>query len=79
MNETYKKWKLENPNYFKEYYEKNKEKLNLQHKAWVEKNKIEYKKYQRKYHKEYYRTQKIKKMEEKAKAFKATLENNILF
>lgn len=73
MNEYLKKWKLKNPTYFKEYYEKNKEKLDLYHKDWVEKNKDKFKKYQRNYHKEHYQSNKLKKMEEKVKMFKATL------
>ena len=68
-----KKWKLKNPNYFSEYYEKNKEKLNLQHYKWVKDNELNYKKYQRQYHKQYYKRNKQNKMNEKAEALKASM------
>jgi len=69
MNEYLKQWRLQHPDYYKEYYIKNKEKLNNYHDEWVKNNKETNKKY----HKKYYIEKKLKDMNKKVEAFKASL------
>ena len=73
-----KNWKLKHPEYFKEYRNKNREKLDEQHNQWVKDNALNYKKYQRQYHKQYYKINKQNKMNEKAEALKAFLKASML-
>ncbi len=47
------KFKTQNPNYDKIYYEKSKEKINKYYYSWVEKNREKVNEYQRKYQKEW--------------------------
>jgi len=75
MKEYMKEWKLKNPNYFKEYYQKNKEHLDNYHLNWIKENKISYRNYQKKYQHEYYIKKKLKEQNEKIEAFKMSLNN----
>lgn len=76
------KFKLNHPDYFKVYYENNKEKLKNYHAEWVKENKENVKKYQREYQKKYikkYRKEKrFKEQNDKIEAFKATLSQDIV-
>jgi hypothetical protein len=73
MNDYLKEWKSKNPDYSKEYYIKNKEKLNKYHEEWIKNNNEANRKYQKEYHKKYYKEKKLKDMNKKVEAFKATL------
>jgi hypothetical protein len=68
-------WKNQNPNYFKDYWIKNREKLNNYHDKWVEANKEQVKKYQREYHKKYYIEKRLKEQNKKIEAFKLSLKS----
>lgn len=90
MSNYYDKWKIKNPEYFKNYYLINKERINKKHYEWVKKNKEYVKEYQKEYHKKCYQSKKqsnrvlkqnkiernLLKMKEKAELFKASLLNN---
>lgn len=73
------KLKLNNPDYYKDYYQKNKEKLNNYHDNWVKENKASYRIYQKKYQREYYIKKKLKEQNDKVKAFKETLNSQVNF
>jgi hypothetical protein len=75
MEDYSKKWRLNNVEYFKEYYIKNREKLDNYHNDWIEKNKEQVKKYQKQYHKKYYIEKRLKEQNKKIEAFKKKLEN----
>jgi len=78
-------------NYFQQYREKNREKLDIYHAKWVEDNKEHYRKYQREYQKKFqteykkkYMTQymkknrldkRLKEQQEKIEALKLSLTN----
>ena len=48
-----------NPDYFKLYYKKNRDKLNQYHDKWTQNNKKHLQKYQKIYHKKYYQKNKF--------------------
>jgi hypothetical protein len=77
MEEYYKMWKEKNPNYFKEYRLKNKERLDAYHEEWVKNNYEKVKKYNREYLRKYNKEKKLKGEKEKIEAFKASLFNNL--
>ena len=80
-----KNWLLKNPNYYKQYYQKNKEKIDKYNTEWAKKNAEKVKIYQREYQKEYNKTHKIKKsdriqkdlekLKKKAEEFKMSINN----
>jgi hypothetical protein len=74
MEEYLKEWRLKNPTYFKEYYIKNKEKLDNYHKEWIKQNSETDKKYHKEYNKKYYIEKKLKEQNKKIEAFKETLK-----
>jgi hypothetical protein len=73
MEEYYKIWKLKNPNYFKEYRLKNKERLDNYHEDWVKNNYEKVKKYNKEYLRKYNKEKKLKELNKKIEVFKATL------
>jgi hypothetical protein len=75
MEETtyYDKWLQENPNYFKEYTVKNREKLNAYHRAYYAKNRKKMSMYNKAYYKRRTMEKKKKDLEDKIAKFKASL------
>jgi hypothetical protein len=69
------KWIMKNPNYNREYYLKNREKIDNYQKQYKEENKERLKIYSRKYFKEYRLKKKEKKLQERIEKFKASLES----
>jgi len=74
MNEYLKEWKQKNPNYFKEYYIKNKTTLRAYHNEYVNNHKEKIKEYQRQYQKEYYKMNKLSKSKSKQKCIEKQLK-----
>lgn len=66
-------WKINNPDYFKNYYIKNKEKLDAYHKQYKQQNAEAIKKYHKTYNKTYFQKIKENNLKKKVTAFKNTL------
>jgi len=65
----HQEWILKNPDYYKNYYEKNKEKLLSYQKEYKEKNKDKLKKYYREYNKKYLQIMKENDLKKKIEKF----------
>ena len=76
-------WKVNNPDYFKNYYIKNKEKLDAYHKQYNQQNAEAIKKYHKAYNKVYFQNIKENNLKKKIEALKTSLisqplnENNL--
>jgi len=70
MNEYYKMWLSKHPGYFKEYRERNREKMDNAKKKWIENNSLHNKIYQ----KEWRKGKKAEKMAAKIEVFKTYLQ-----
>ena len=51
VKEAKKKWKKENPDYDKKYYQEHKDIINIKNKKWREENKEKFRLYQKKWEK----------------------------
>jgi hypothetical protein len=69
----HQKWLESNPNYYKDYGIKNREKLNAYHRAYYAKNKAKMNAYNRAYYKGYLKQKKKTDLEAKVAKFKASL------
>jgi hypothetical protein len=73
----HQKWIMNNPNYYKEYREKHKDRLKVYRAVYMEENKAHLKKYYRKYVKEWLEKKKQTALQERVDKFKAELAEKL--
>jgi hypothetical protein len=73
----HQKWIMKNPNYYKEYREKHKDRLKVYRAVYLEENKAQIKKYYKKYAKEWMEKKKQTALQERVNKLKAELAEKL--